>query len=319
MRLRCPSCQTVFSAKVNARNVKCPSCGKREQAPWEGWEGAPGWRKGMVGSFTRVDERGQPRTAPASKVVPIAVAVLVVIAAAAAAWWWFGGSMPISARACPDVPNAAPTPPAPVEIDLITPGVWNVCGDTDYMFVWVHNNGTAPLNYTWSVGGAGGAALPAGWNATFEVPSGHLAPGDSKGADWQGTLVTLHIPAGAPGGVIPAELRAGGAVRAFDLHVASHRGSVVAVGTSLNTHYDLHGQDRQRVEEGNFCLKVGGTGAVTAYSFGTAGLALDETVTLVVPPAFAYGFDQARSELANQVLQWKTTAVSTTAACPNGP
>jgi cyclophilin family peptidyl-prolyl cis-trans isomerase len=106
--------------------------------------------------------------------------------------------------ACPSAPDLGASPMGgAVQLDLVTPGTWNVCSDTETMFAWVHNNGTAALDYTWSVTGAGGAPLPAGWSISFLTPSGTLSPAGTKSGsgpaskylDWAASRVTLKLPA----------------------------------------------------------------------------------------------------------------------------
>lgn len=314
MRLSCPSCNQSFSAKSSSRNLKCPKCGHREPAPEGGWESMPGWRKGKVGGFERLD---MPAHSPkSSRMMTYGAVGLVVLVAAAAGFWWFGPASDGGASgqgSCPNVANASPVAPGPVELDLITPGVWNVCADSESMFVWVHNNGTAPLDYTWSISGVGGQPLPEGWSVTFSQPSGTLRPGGSQGPDWASTQVSLTLPATHPGGEVQAELHAGGATRQFTFHVAPERGTVIAAGTPVMTHYDLKDAHGNRIQEGDYCLTAGGGQAVKAYSFGVIGMALNETVTLVVPPAFAYGYSGAN--LSGQWLHWTTTATSLPGSC----
>ncbi len=208
---------------------------------------------------------------------------------------------------CVSLDNGAPPAPAAVHVDLITPGVWNVCSNTESQYVWVHNNGTAPLDYTWSLTGAGGAALPAGWTATFVTPSGTLAEAGAKEGAWAATVVKLTIPASQPAGQIQAELHAGGATRPFVFHVAEERGRVTVSGEHVQTHYDLDDDRGTAIQHnGDFCVTLGpGTNAVQGYAWGLIGLAKGETVTLVVPPPFAYHY--SGHSLSAKTLVWKAT------------
>jgi len=323
MRLRCPKCNETFTAKANARNVKCPGCGKRETMPPEGWHESPGWRKGKVGEFTRIEEPAA-RPAATDRRLVVAGAIVGIVVLAGLAWWLLmpqGTSPAAAAQACNDLPNDAPAVHGAVETDLITPGVWNVCGNTDYDYVWVHNNATSALPYTFAVTGPGGAALPDGWSVTFQSASGTLPPQASAQDPkaWAATLATVTIPASQAGADVPAELHAAGATRAFTFHVQAARGAVSKVGDHIDTCYDLKGQDGREIQRGPFPLTVGAQGAVSGYAFGTAGLAPGEKVVLHVPPPFAYGVGGNPPDIHPwETLDWAATSKTASMNCPTG-
>jgi cyclophilin family peptidyl-prolyl cis-trans isomerase len=211
------------------------------------------------------------------------------------------------APTCTSMPNGAPPPAGTAEVDLVTPGVWNVCSETDSNYVWVHNNGTSALDYTWSLTGAGGAALPEGWAATFATPAGTIAQAGATESAWAATVVTLHVPATQPAGEVPAELHAGGATRAFVFHVALPLGRVAVAGDNVMTHYDLWDSKGNAIQlDGDFCATLGPkTNAVSGYGYGLIGVAKGETVTLVVPPPFAYHY--SGHSLSGKTLVWRAT------------
>ena len=219
--------------------------------------------------------------------------------------------------ACHDVPNAARPSPGPVELDLITPGVWNVCADKEYSYVWVHNNGTSPLAYAFEITGQGGVPLPAGWSVSFMVPQGNIQDTGAKQTAWAATQAILTIPANQPAGTVSAELHAGGATRAFTFHVQSPRGRVAVSTENLQTHYDLDDSQGNVIQHnGDFCVTLGpNTNAVLGYAWGLIGVAKGETVTLFVPQPFAYGYGS--SGLGGKTLVWKATVNGYSTAPPD--
>lgn len=231
-------------------------------------------------------------------------------------------------QVCQDGPDSGPpAPPAgDVAADLITPGFWNVCGDRDHMYVWVHNNSTANVAYTWNVTGPGGSPLPPGWSVTFQSPSGLLQPVGTRGtapdgrpsyADWAATLATLTVPAQTGPMHFPAELRVGGAIRHFVFHVQAPRGQLTQSGEHVQTHYDLDDSEGNVIQhDGDFCVTLGPqTNAVPGYAWGLIGVAKGETVTLQVPPPFAYGY--GNQGLEGKTLVWKATVKGISAMPPN--
>ena len=229
-------------------------------------------------------------------------------------------------QVCEDMPVGPPAPAQEaVAADLITPGIWNVCGDREHMYIWVHNNSTSVLPYAWNVTGPGGSPLPPGWSVTFQTPSGVLQPGGTRGTapngratypDWAATLATLTLPADTGPMHFPAELRVGGGIRPFIFHVQGPRGAVSQPGEQVTTCYDLKGQDGRDIQKGPFPLQVAGQGAVPGYAYGTAGVAMGETVVLVVPPPFAYPEGNPPDIQAWETLRWSAKIVSDASTCP---
>lgn len=206
---------------------------------------------------------------------------------------------------------------APANVGLITPGVWNVSSDSESIYVWLENKATTPMRTAWTVTGPNCTALPEGWRVTFDQPYPSLT-GVPEGLDamgaWAATMARLTIPAGTPAGQVQAELHGGGAMAPFVFDVQEDRGAVARDGEFVTTHYDLKGENGQRIQEGDFCHQLGGIQAVKGYAFGLIGVAPGETVTLIVPPAFAYGYGSGG--LANQTLNWKATHTGTVTSCP---
>lgn len=229
-------------------------------------------------------------------------------------------------QVCEDVPVGPPAPTQElVSTDLITPGIWNVCGDREHMYLWVHNNSTSALPYAWNVTGPGGSPLPPGWSVTFQSPSGILQPAGTKGTspngratypDWAATLATLTLPADNGPMHFPAELRVGGGIRPFIFHVQGPRGAVSQPGDQVTTCYDLKGEDGRDIQKGPFPLQVAGQGAVPGYAYGTAGVARGETVVLVVPPPFAYPEGNPPDIKAWETLRWSAKIVTDASTCP---
>src|SRR5688572_11452589 len=125
-----------------------------------------------------------------------------------------------------------------VQADLITPGMWDVRGDTDHILAWVHNGGDKDIPIEWSLTGQDGGPLPAGWNVTFTPASVSLRPDGTKVQaprgmtypDWARTLITLDLPEDQPAGAFALELHAGEASRDIAVTVHSDRGHVSGPG-----------------------------------------------------------------------------------------
>ena len=190
---------------------------------------------------------------------------------------------------------------AAVTADFITPGEWHVAGATDYMFAWVHNEGAGEQAVTWSLTLADGAALPDGWQVTFDPPTATLAAEGTKGAgaggrptypDWASTLITLEVPAGQGAASHDVELHAGPATTKATLEVVAERGNVSGPGSRVTVQYDGRFEDDgSQFDDGEFPTVLGSGQTVPGFDFGLMGLALNETATLAIPPAFAYGYD----------------------------
>jgi peptidylprolyl isomerase len=236
------------------------------------------------------------------KLLPVAAALLVLGLAGCAEPAGTGTTSTTSAAPppCPSIPDTGKSPKASgIELDLITPRVWNVCSDTETMYVWVHNNSTTTKDYAWSITGPNGTALPAGWTVTFLKPSGTLAVAGSKGSsggrptypDWADSRVTLKLPAGHATGNVSAELHAAGATRAFTFVVNAPQ-AVSGVGNTVAVHYDgRFDRTGERFQEGDFSTKLGLGQTVPGFDNGLMGLAAGETARLHLPPPFAYGYD----------------------------
>jgi peptidyl-prolyl cis-trans isomerase B (cyclophilin B) len=205
-----------------------------------------------------------------------------------------------AAARCSSLEIDLPYVQAPVEVDLITPGVWNVCSNTEYNYVWIHNGGATRLDYKWSITLKDGAALPPGWTVTFQNPSGILEPNGTKASsgprvtypDWAASRVTLKIPTSQKAGMYEAELRAGGTVRPFVFNVQEPRGSVSGPGSSVTVQYDgRFADDQSQFDSGEFPTTLGSGQTVPGFDNGLMGLAKGESTTLIIPPPFAYGYD----------------------------
>jgi cyclophilin family peptidyl-prolyl cis-trans isomerase len=216
-----------------------------------------------------------------------------------------GGSGAATTSAAPDPPCASaadkgPSPTGPIELDLITPGVWNVCSASETIYAWVHNGGSSAVDYTWSVTAAAGAPLPSGWTVSFTSASGTLSPDGTKTSsagrttypDWAATRISLSIPASQAEGNVSAELHAAGATRAFVIQVHQLRPAVSGPGSHVNVDYDgKFEDDGSRFDQGEFPTTLGSGQTVPGFDNGLMGLAKGESATLHIPPPFAYGYD----------------------------
>jgi len=231
-----------------------------------------------------------------------------------------------AAPRCPDAPiERSPPSSGPLVADLLTPGVWNVCGDQEWMTAWVHNTGSSTVDLAWAVTGAAGTDLPAGWSITLSNETGVLAPNGTKHAqpdgsvaypDWAWTRIALRIPANQAAATVPLELHAGTAVRSFTVHVAAApRPGVAAPGGRLQVHE--HGTTDgtgMAFSDGVVNATAGQGGATPGFGMGLLGLAAGESVTLVVPPPLGYGYDRPAgspsSGLSGQTLDYAVTVRS---------
>lgn len=205
-----------------------------------------------------------------------------------------------------------------VSADLITPGVWDVRGDTDHILAWVHNGGDEQASVDWSLTSANGEPLPAGWTVTFSTPSATLSPDGTKvqGArgmtypDWARTLLTLELPQNAPAGEFALELHAGDATRDIAATVHANRVDVSGPGSKVTVQYEGRFADTGDLfDDGEFPTVLGSGGTVAGFDYGLMGLAAGETATIVIPPAFGYGYDPPRShaKFAGETLEFKVT------------
>ncbi|MFO1532595.1 MAG: FKBP-type peptidyl-prolyl cis-trans isomerase [Thermoplasmatota archaeon] len=201
----------------------------------------------------------------------------------------------------PPTSEPSPTPgDAGQEADFITPGVWDVRGDTDYMMAWVHNLAAARALVTWTLTGPAGAALPDGWTATFSEATADLQANGAKTTsgqgyaypDWARTEVTLRIPATEGAGNHTVELHVGNAVRTAVATVHAARGRVAGPGSHVFVStVGTIAEDGHEFWRGDFDTVLGQPGAVDGVSYGLMGVTAGETVALRTPPAFAYGYD----------------------------
>jgi len=180
--------------------------------------------------------------------------------------------------------------------DFIVPGTWDVRSNTDTIFAWAHNAGSTPMTATWSITAASGA-LPAGWSFTFSPPSSTLAAAGTRSGrsypDWGSTQATLRIPANQTAATVDVVLHAGPIAQPERIVVAGTRGTVSGPGSKVTVQYDGKFTDGKRFDQGSFDTTVGSGQTVPGFDNGLMGLALGETETLHVPPAFAYGYDNA--------------------------
>lgn len=188
------------------------------------------------------------------------------------------------------------TQPGGSKADFITPGTWDVRGAPDFMYAWAHNAGAGEMDIKWNLTLAGGAALPAGWKVAFAPASAHLSPNGTKqgGAypDWAATRITLTLPPSEPAGNRTVELHAGTLTATETLVIASQRGKVSGPGSKVTVHYDGRFEDDgSRFDTGDFPTTLGSGQTVPGFDNGLMGLALGETASLHIPPAFAYGYD----------------------------
>lgn len=184
------------------------------------------------------------------------------------------------------------------DVDFVTPGTWDVRGSTDFMFAWAHNDGASEQSFNWSLTLAAGAPLPAGWEVTFQPPSATLAANGTKGTgsrptypDWGSTLITLKLPTTQGAEKVAVELHAGSATKSATMDIAAERGNVSKPGSRVTVQYDGKFEDGSRFDQGEFPTTLGSGQTVPGFDKGLMGLAVGETQTLVIPPAFAYGYD----------------------------
>lgn len=207
-----------------------------------------------------------------------------------------------------------------VKADVITPGAWDVAGDTDHILAWAHNAGDKDETVAWSLTGADGA-LPDGWSATFDPLIAALSPSGTKvgGArgyeyrDWTRTLVTLTLPADQAAGTFDLVLHAGKAQRHIQAVVHADRTHVSGPGSRVDVHYEGRFQDNGELfDDGEFPTTLGSGKTVAGFDYGLMGLAPGETATLVIPPAFGYGYDATGSyaQFNGRTLLFKVTLTS---------
>lgn len=88
MRVQCPKCDEQFQAKSNARRIRCPGCGFREDTPESGFASAWASGKPRKDAFKPMQEPAA--TSQASGMDPRVVwGAVAVVAILLVAGWWF--------------------------------------------------------------------------------------------------------------------------------------------------------------------------------------------------------------------------------------
>jgi hypothetical protein len=194
---------------------------------------------------------------------------------------------------------AAPSAPS-LEGDAIVPGTWRVSGHVDHLLFWARNLGSAEATITWRLVQADGTAVPASWNLSFDPPTSTLAPAGTKRTeggrttypDWQWSLATVTLPPDVPAGAQSLRLVLDGFERVVTMEVSAERGRVSAPGDRVTVQYaGRFGDNQQEFDSGSFATTLGSGETVPGFDYGLMGLAKNERLTLVVPPALAYGYD----------------------------
>lgn len=188
-------------------------------------------------------------------------------------------------------------PPAIQEnLDLIIPGQWHVSAAKDYSLVYFHNEKTEPVSGTWRLTMAGNTDLPEGWVALFSPATATLAPIGSPRTqsgypDWARSLASLEIPPGQAG-TYGMELHFANVTRAFTLTVTEPYGIVSKPNEQVSLTYKgtFHASG-EKFDEGAFDTTLGSGQTVPGFDLGLMGLAKNEAVTISIPAAFAYGYD----------------------------
>lgn len=208
-----------------------------------------------------------------------------------------------------------------VTADLITPGAWDIRGDTDRVMAWAHNEGDIDTPIAWSITGAGGQPLPSGWSVTIDPLTSALAPVGTKVAngrsyaypDWAMAMLTVTLPAGQQAGSFALELHAGPATAAVNATVHASRGAVSGPGSRVDVHYEGRFTDTgETFDEGDFPTTLGQGQTVRGFDYGLMGLAVGETAMLVIPPPFGYGYDPppSHAKFAGKTLAFGVTITS---------
>ncbi len=213
-----------------------------------------------------------------------------------------------------------------VTTNFITPGEWQVGGNTDHILVWAHNGGSSTVEFDWSLTGPGGAALPESWQISFGTPSATLEKDGSKVqgsrgfeyTDWARTLITLTIPADEPAGAHDVELHAGDAMAKGTLNIAANRTTVSGPGSEVTAAYEGRFTDSGELfDQGSFPTTLGSGQTVPGFDYGLMGLAKGEKAEIVIPAAYGYGYDiPAGNRLAKFSGQSLTFSVQITQLTP---
>lgn len=196
-------------------------------------------------------------------------------------------------------------------VDFATPGVWNVSGPVDYIWVWAHNARDVQYELRWNLTLDGGQPLPEGWNFTYSTSYDIIEPADTTFeepqtghkiyADWAWAIFRLEVPMDAQSGQYPAEVHTGFFTKDVVLGVPPVRANVTelgdqAVATHLEGRFWDSGEVFWQAQPGEFGLEVGSGELITGFSYGALGLADRERVVIVVPPGLGYGFDQPEDD-----------------------
>lgn len=182
-----------------------------------------------------------------------------------------------------------------LQAGLITPHVWNLCSADERMLLWVHNSLDEAVDVDLSATIDG--AVPAdGWGLTFEEETLRLeADGSRDGrqyTDWGWTVMHLTVPDDAEG-EHDLVVTAGDVTVEASLVVAPERAPTIVRGDRAEVTFDGDFTDSgEGFWDGTIPnIDVGGGGLVTGVDLGLLGLGLNETASLIVPPALAYGYD----------------------------
>lgn len=197
-----------------------------------------------------------------------------------------------------------------VQLELITPGQWNVNGRPDHMMLWALNRGGEMAATPWMATLADGSGLPDGWTLTFDPEQADLAPTGTIDessrsepyTDWAQTVATLQVPEDAVG-THEVRFRLGPFSTVATLTIVEPM-RVAQAGDDVLVH-TVGTLDRNGEEfwSGDFPTMAGTGQAVTGFRLGLLGVAEGEPVDLVVPPPFAYGYSSLSGhELADETL-----------------
>lgn len=203
--------------------------------------------------------------------------------------WREGGEAPT---------DAEPTGPPVLSLGIVQQGDWDVTGTTDHLLVYVDNAGGPAEGLEWTLTGDG-AALPDGWNVTFDPAVTDVAADGSKGyaqgrttyPDTQYTLITLHVPEDTDG-QFELELSLGDATLPVPV-AAAVAGDVSHPGDSVTVTYRGYFDDGEEFDAGEFPTTLGSGQTVTGFDLGLLGLADGEQTTLRIPAPLAYGSDNS--------------------------
>lgn len=203
-----------------------------------------------------------------------------------------------------------------LQAGLITPGVWNVCSTDERMLLWAHNSRDTTVMVSLTAALNGGE-FPEGWDFSFEEDMMTLSPLGSKEGreytDWGYTVMHLTIPEDASGSH-ELSIVIGTTTVYADLVIADTLAPTITRGDRATVTFD--GDFTSSGEgfwEGSIPnINVGSGGLVTGVDLGLLGLGYQETASLIVPPALAYGYDNPEGsgyeQFNGEWLTFKVTA-----------